>query len=472
VTQSATSFLGRTVSWIKKTRTSAQHAGGQKERSQAVPLTQVNLLHSIASTHGDNVALGVMKRYDVKAGEPGPLTKYRVRQVLNYVNRVQNRSKLDKLPTELMLNIFDELPYKDLVLIQPTDSFFRAVAQRTMNSGHIGKVATKMLLLYQREAVALARQRTPIDLLRTNRGADWHQRKSAAVFEGKVEDWLAANQPAHVTLPLNSLLPKLRPIVLQALMNCKHLKRLDLGLVLVSGERYTQTLDELGATLPKMCVNNPKLKIDVKVISYGAGLFPAQLSADEMAKLTDLPNVTSLKLSKIGLDDNKVAMLGKLHGLRHLTIEEDDVTEQGLETIGGLPNLESLSLVAPNSNMNVEKMQIIGGMHNLQELGLRVAGLNAEHLAAFANTIAAGNKPSSLTQLDIWGNADVTDEAVPHLLKLPSMENINLGNSGFGDQGALELASATHLGRIDLRNNKIGDDVKARIKTEYPRTSV
>jgi hypothetical protein len=471
VTHSATNFLGRAASWIRKARTSAQHAAGQEERSQAVPATQMELLRSIAGVHGTGVAFGVMKQYDLSNNDSGPLTKYRVRQVLNYVNRFRTRSDLDKLPTELTLKIFTELPLADLLKMQGTEKSFLAASQKIINERHADELAGAMLLGFQKKAVALAEQRTRFDSLRKNQGADQRQRNAEAMFQSRVKDWLARNRPEHVSIPLNSLRPNLRPIALQLLMNCNHLKRLDLDLALEPGQRYKQTFDDLDATLPMACVNNPELQVGITVTTRGSLLAPGRLHADEMATLTGLP-LTSLKLTRIGLDDNMTAMLGNLHDLRHLTIVQDAVTEQGMETIAGLPNLETFALRAPEPGMSVEQMQIIGGMHRLQELGLSVAGLNAEHLAALADAIAAGTEPSSLTKLDINGNIGVTDEAVPHLIRLHPMESVNLGNCRVGDQGALALASAAHMGKIDLKGNRIGGDVKARITEENPNITV
>jgi hypothetical protein len=472
VTYSTTNFFGRTVSWLKKAGTSEQHAAGREECSQTTPLTQTDLLRSIASKHGADVALDVQHGYGSAHGDPSPLTKYKVRQVLNHLNRIRTRSNFDRIPTEVTEEILRNLPVADLMTIQLAEKKFIPLARHAIKEDCKHKLTNKMVLGYQKKAMETVEQRSkPTGLFRKSGDADKPPMNREAMFQSQLTNGLEKYRPHHVSLELDFLQPKLRPIVLQTLMNCNYLQQLDLELTLYNGRSYKQTFDELGATLPLACMNNPGLQIGIAVKSRGSFSFPAELHMDEFAKLTDLPNITSLELSQVGLNDDKVAMLDKLQDLRHLTIAQEDVTEQNLEIIGGLPNLESLVLRAPHPVISVEKMQIIGGMHHLQELGLLVAGVNTENLAAFADAMLAGTEPSSLRKLNFYCNTGVTDAAVPHLLRLPSMERINLEKCKIGDEGALALASA-HIDKIQLKDNPIGFSVKTQIKAKHPHVSI
>jgi hypothetical protein len=181
-----------------------------------------------------------------------------------------------------------------------------------------------------------------------------------------------------------------------------------------------------------------------------------QLSIGDLEKLETLEGLEELKIGGPMANDEALAVVVQLPALRSLTIEDGDVTSEGLQRLAESPDLadrlRSLSF-ARCFGVTDESLAVLGQFPNLETVALRdimVSGSFLETLhdsplplktlvatQAFLTDESLAHLASvapNLIHLDLRGNLGVTDASVEQFKKLESLEVLRLEETGVTSQ--------------------------------------
>lgn len=141
------------------------------------------------------------------------------------------------------------------------------------------------------------------------------------------------------------------------------------------------------------------------------------------------------------LTDRVLTSLRGLHRLKTLRLMNTHVSGGGLESLKALPAIEELDLVV--IEFTPEAARIVGGLRTLKRF--RYADVTDETLAELA-------KLPELEELEVWSGG-VTDRGVDHLLKLTKLRKLAIRGSQLSDAGLQRLADLPHLESLDLSHS-------------------
>ena len=160
---------------------------------------------------------------------------------------------------------------------------------------------------------------------------------------------------------------------------------------------------------------------------------------DDLAVLSDLPNLKRLELNLTGISDAGLRHVGRIRTLHAMTITEPTVTDAGINELEHLTALNWLSL--EESNVTDACLKSIGKLTSLQGLTLhrtaiegrqlgelkRLPGLRVIILGGRANdaSLAPLSEITTLTSVDLSGT-QVTDAGMPSLERLPDLQFLKL----------------------------------------------
>jgi hypothetical protein len=167
-----------------------------------------------------------------------------------------------------------------------------------------------------------------------------------------------------------------------------------------------------------------------------------EVSADGLIHLREIVNLKSFGGR---IDDAGMRQLTGLQALEVLKISQDsEMTDAGLESIGRLKRLKTLTLLAPQ--IEGAGLRHIAPLPDLQDL---VLGAGVRDLTAMPEF-------KSLRELNLSGTA-VNDEALTPLAECHRLEILSLDQTAIGDKGIKELSRLTCLRSISLRDTQVGD---------------
>ena len=169
-----------------------------------------------------------------------------------------------------------------------------------------------------------------------------------------------------------------------------------------------------------------------------------ELSAAEQALVAHLvaaqPNRAPMAEVAI-LTDRMLASLRGLDRLKTLRLSNTYVSGRGLESLKALLAIEELDLTL--IEFTPEAARIVGGLRTLKRF--RYADVTDETLAELA-------KLPELEELEVWAGG-VTDRGVDHLLKLSKLRKLAIRGSQLSDAGLQRLANLPHLESLDLSHS-------------------
>lgn len=188
----------------------------------------------------------------------------------------------------------------------------------------------------------------------------------------------------------------------------------------------------------------------------------ADLQNLDLAPLANLRHLETLYLSMTGLHDKDMAWLSKLTRLRKLYLYDLDATADTMDYMAPLINIEDLLI--DTSKVTDEQLAWVSNLDNLRiakfpNLGITGACLdNLRHPEKIIRITLTGGHPSPqfLSNLNrftglklFWvGNTTFNDQDLKHLLNLPSLEVINLGNTQVTGPGLKTLHAIKTLTKI------------------------
>ena len=196
-------------------------------------------------------------------------------------------------------------------------------------------------------------------------------------------------------------------------------------------------------------------------------------SLDVMVKMTTLESL-KLRNNMMFMDFN-IGVLGALKNLKSLSLEDLQITEEGLKFVGELPNLQELVLM----RMNFFNLDVLAGMTGLKRLTLRDMPINSENVEFLKNLtnleqlimdecsiddkgieyLAGMDK---LNLLSIWHNS-ITSAGLKTIAALPSLKTLTITDiPTISDEGIIALSESKTLELLKMGNNgkAVGEDGK------------
>jgi Leucine-rich repeat (LRR) protein len=218
-------------------------------------------------------------------------------------------------------------------------------------------------------------------------------------------------------------------------------------------------------------------------------LSSTEVDDEGFEELAALGKLTTLRCGANRLSGLALTVLKVVPALRHLDVggyQRVDsglwglpLTEQNLERLGGLSQLESLSLRGakltdrgsdrPGSDLAI-KTEIVGlealaPLTNLRSLDLGDLPIKSADLSWLSSL-------GQLQQLDIDGSYQVDDATVPVLLALHNLKRLNLSGTVFSDAGLSQLAELPSLERLIVGGTQVSANAIAAFSQRRPNCRV
>lgn len=184
----------------------------------------------------------------------------------------------------------------------------------------------------------------------------------------------------------------------------------------------------------------------------------AHRGAKELMRTIPLQkNLTFLNLSGTWLDNEDIAMLGKLPKLQHLFLCSSQIDANTIANIKTLHNLKSIDIT--DSIGPSKFLEALSTSKEIQYLRLKKCDIKAKDLEALG-------KMSSLTSLDLKGNKSVSDEGLKSLASLKNLEVLNLENCPISIKGLASLKS------LPLKRLTISDSNLSKVEIEEAKKMI
>jgi beta-lactamase regulating signal transducer with metallopeptidase domain/thiol-disulfide isomerase/thioredoxin len=184
-------------------------------------------------------------------------------------------------------------------------------------------------------------------------------------------------------------------------------------------------------------------------------------ASTDLSFLAELPTdaIDWLQLEGTDLNDEGLAYVGRLTGLRRLILEETRITDAGVKHLAGLDRLQAISFSAfdvdrDGFGIGDDALATIAILPALESIDLRRTKVTDDGMARLAAV-------KSLRSVSIPGTA-VTDAGLLHLARLPHLEALRLGVYDEGadvtDDGMRIVGRMTGLKSLGLSGTKVGDE--------------
>ena len=184
--------------------------------------------------------------------------------------------------------------------------------------------------------------------------------------------------------------------------------------------------------------------------------------------LTDLPVLERLprlqSLAFCPTNDAVLKNVTELKQLKHLHVAYgQDVTDDGMEAIGTLTGLESLTI--PFTQITDEGLAHLQKLPNLQYLDLVLNDKNTDDGLKQLENIQA------LKRLAVDG-AKITDAGIRHLQNLQNIEELDLSDTAITDAGLQYFVHLKKLKTLDLSGTKVTLTVVQELQKSLPTTKI
>ncbi len=182
----------------------------------------------------------------------------------------------------------------------------------------------------------------------------------------------------------------------------------------------------------------------------GIGVTPQRyLAAIESLDPDDLYGLQFFSLQPVHIEDDLIAPVARLTGLRHLGLGSVSVGPEGLSSLAQLPHVEQLTTP---EGLTDEGMAQIAKMSSLRVLHMARDRLTDEGLRSLS-------KLTGLESLDLYGNPSMTDEGLAALTNLHGLRHLRLGMEGrFTDRSMTYLAALPSLKVLWLDTHNVTDE--------------
>jgi hypothetical protein len=163
----------------------------------------------------------------------------------------------------------------------------------------------------------------------------------------------------------------------------------------------------------------------LRTLAFGRVYPPAPVVEDELAPISSLPELITLKLHFNEYDNGCLPHIAKLTKLKFLDLSGNKVSGDALQQLTALQQLEVLNL--GNTSVGDEDLRVLASLPNLKVLNLKGTEITDAALVHLADC-------NSLTQLDLTAT-NITGAGLDSLESISTLEGLYLGGtSAKGDQ--------------------------------------
>ena len=169
--------------------------------------------------------------------------------------------------------------------------------------------------------------------------------------------------------------------------------------------------------------------------------------------LEGLQRLKSIKLSgKSGqtkVTDQGVASLAKISSLKVIALDFLPVTDQGLSALAPLVGMKELYLAG--TDLSDDSVQTVKQFSGLTKLRLAATGLTSSGLKQLLPV-------NSLVELDVSDCPSVDDDAIETLAQFSELSKLNLYSTGVGNGRWESLTSSAKLKWLNVDKTAVGDE--------------
>lgn len=183
-----------------------------------------------------------------------------------------------------------------------------------------------------------------------------------------------------------------------------------------------------------------------------------QLTLADFEQLATLARLSEVKLGGPAVTDDVLNVAAQLPSLASLTIEDAQISGQGLQQLAQAPGLaarlRSLT-IARCFGVTDDTLEVLGGLSTLETLSLRDIMLTG----SFLNSLEASLDESLPLTTLVVTDAFLTDEAITPLPKIaPGLRRLDLrGNLGVTDQSLEVFRQLPQLKDLQLQGTGVSD---------------
>ena len=200
---------------------------------------------------------------------------------------------------------------------------------------------------------------------------------------------------------------------------------------------------------------------DLEILMISDAEKVSDAGVKHLAGLTKL-NYLHIDHGRIG--DESLKVFAQMPGLTHLTLQNNDFTDAGLEHLAKSKQLRSLWLGMNRTTLTDAGLQHLAGLTGLEQLDLQWASIGDRGVAALKDL-------HELRVLDLGGKgATVTDASVEVLLTLTKLERLRLLKSGLTKDGVKRLMALPNLKYLSLNINALSPQVWEDLQKQKPPT--
>jgi hypothetical protein len=168
-----------------------------------------------------------------------------------------------------------------------------------------------------------------------------------------------------------------------------------------------------------------------------------------------LPNLANFQANRSDITDQGVKCLLPLKKLVTVSLSRTELTGKSLTTFGQMPQLEALMIT--HNQLSDASMSNLSKLHNLKRLRLNYTGISDAALVYLEPL-------TDLMQVQLSGNAHITDLGVAHLRHLKKLTEVQLAETAVTYHCVDTLKQLPKLKRVWFSFRKIGDQGVAIIK--------
>lgn len=156
--------------------------------------------------------------------------------------------------------------------------------------------------------------------------------------------------------------------------------------------------------------------------------------------------IQDLDLSGTNVADNKLKFISRLKALKHLSLKNNPIRGDCLEHLSLSRNIRKLDL----SSTFVEDDHIIflKNLSNLETLDLSHTGITD-------NGIEKLTLLPKLNTLDLSYNPDFSDVGISHLVKIPSIQNLDVRSTSISNAGMIKLVNLPFLRQLSIQGTNV-----------------
>jgi hypothetical protein len=224
-----------------------------------------------------------------------------------------------------------------------------------------------------------------------------------------------------------------------ALLRCRQIRRLTLERAHREPTRRLAGLASLG-------------QLEVLEISFG------DFTAEDAQEVARLPQLRELTLTMVGTTDDALQSLALLKNLESLQLVHRgfgrEVTIAGVEFVTQLPKIRSLTLARlPKLDDRLfSHLKLVRGLKSLNVDQATITGSELRQLASLPK----------LLELNLIGTR-VDDEAMEKLAALTLLESLDISGTRVSDAGLMHLGSLKNLRKLNISRNALTDVGAAEI---------